>query len=303
MTSCLPRGMKMNCLLLMAATTLSSLAEWKPLWPGDAPGAPRPAPGVEKIREGNRFTDIEQPQYFLYPAAAEKRTGQAMIILPGGGYTILAAQHEGHEYAAWLSERGITAMLVKYRVSGDDKMGYRHPVPFLDARRAIRTMRSMADALGVKQVGVMGSSAGGHLASTCATRFADVYEEETGDAIDQLSCRPDFAVLLYPVISFGEVGHGGSKRRLLGPSPTPEQVEALSTERQVGKETPPCFLVTTADDWVDCRNSLLFAQACKAHGVPVTLHLFEKGGHGYGLHGKGGVSAWPALLEEWLKTR
>ncbi len=278
-------------------------AEWQNLGPGDAPGAPRPAAGGAADKPGARNTDIEQPQYFLYPAPEEKRSGQAVVILPGGGYTNLAMGHEGHDYARWLNERGITAMLVKYRVTSRDELGYGFPVPFLDARRALRTMRSMADSYGVRSVGVMGSSAGGHLASTCATRFDDTFPEETGDAIDRLDCRPDFAILIYPVISMGEVSHQGSKRRLLGENPSAELVEKLSTEKQVSDRTPPCFLLSTADDGVDCRNSLRFAEACRAAKVPVSLHLFEKGGHGYGLRGKGDVAMWPGLLEAWLKSR
>ncbi|BCX47209.1 beta-xylanase [Haloferula helveola] len=279
------------------------MAEPKPLWPGEAPGAPRPPEGTETEGKGGRLSHIEQPQYFLYPAPEGKRTGQAVVIFPGGGYTILAMNHEGHDYAKWLNERGISAMVVKYRVSGNDELGYRFPVPYLDARRAIRMMRSMAGELGVKEVGVMGSSAGGHLASVCATRFGDTFEEETGDAIDKLDCRPDFAILIYPVIAMEGVGHSGSRRRLLGEEPTPEMVEKLSTEKQVTAQTPPCFLLSTFDDGVDCRNSLRFAEACKVAKVPVTLHLFEKGGHGYGMNvsGKGELAVWPELLDAWLK--
>lgn len=278
-------------------------AEWKPLWPGEAPGAPPPPAGTESVGKGGRHTDIEQPQYFLYPAAEGSRTGQGVVILPGGGYTILAMNHEGHDYAKWLNERGISAMVVKYRVSGNEEFGYQYPVPHLDARRAIRTLRSMADELELKSVGVMGSSAGGHLASVCVTRFGDTFAEEGGDEIDRLDCRPDFGILVYPVISMGELAHGGSKRRLLGSDPSPEMSDKLSSEKQVTAKTPPCFLLTTSDDFVDCRNSLRFAEACKAAGVPVALHLFEKGGHGYGLKGKGPVSAWPGLLEAWLERR
>jgi len=290
-------------LMALGLSATVAMADWQPLWPGDAPGAPRPPAGSEKVGDGGRHHDVEQPQYFLYPAPEDRRTGQAVVVFPGGGYTILAMNHEGHDYAKWLNERGITAMVVKYRVSGRDEFGYRFPVPYLDARRAIRTLRAKAAELGVdpKKVGVMGSSAGGHLASVCATRFDDRFEEEGGDEIDRLSCRPDFAILVYPVISLGELAHGGSKRRLLGEKPSPEQVRALSTEQQVGERTPPCFLLATADDFVDCRNSLRFAEACKARGVPVSLHLFEKGGHGYGLKGQGPVSAWPGLLEAWLR--
>jgi acetyl esterase/lipase len=277
--------------------------DWKPLWEGTAPGAPRPPEGTETVGKGNRIGHIEEPQYVLYLAPEEKRTGQGVVIFPGGGYTILAMNHEGHDYAKWLNERGISAMVVKYRVSGDAKLGYQYPVPYLDARRAIRTMRANAEAWGVdpKKVGVMGSSAGGHLASMCATQFGESFDAEGKDAIDQQSCRPDFAILIYPVISMGPVAHGGSKTRLLGQDPEPAKADKLSSEKQVTAETPPTFLLTTADDGVDCRNSLLFAAACREHKVPVTLHLFESGGHGYGLNGKGTVAGWPTLLDAWLK--
>ncbi|MBB5352776.1 acetyl esterase/lipase [Haloferula luteola] len=287
---------------LMLMVVSAAWGDWQPLWPGDAPGAARPAAGTER-QDGGHWTDIEQPEYFLYPAPKEKRTGQGVVIFPGGGYTVLAMDHEGHQLAQWLNERGISAMVVKYRVTGNDALGYGYPVPFLDARRAIRTMRSLAGTLGVKSVGVMGSSAGGHLASTCATRFADTFDQETSDAIDAQNCRPDFAVLIYPVITMGPETHVGSKRRLLGENPTEEKMEALSTERQVSGATPPCFLLTTSDDMVDCRNSLRFAEACKAAGVPASLHLFEEGGHGYGLKGKGELQQWPGLLEAWLKRQ
>jgi len=290
-------------LCLMTALTAAA-DDWKPLWPGEAPGAKRPPAGTEKINEGGRYTDIEVPQFQVYVAPEGKRTGQAVVILPGGGYGILAMNHEGHDYAKWLNERGITGVVVKYRV-GKPNFGYQFPVPFLDARRAIRTVRANAKEWGVDpaKVGVMGSSAGGHLASLCTTRFADTFPEEGKDAIDQLSARPDFSILIYPVISMGPVAHGGSRNNLLGAKPTPELLEKCSTEKQVTKDTPPVFLLSTFDDGVDCRNSLDFASACKANGVPVSLHLFEKGGHGYGMNvaDKGDLKVWPGLLEGWLK--
>ena len=148
----------------------------------------------------------------------------------------------------------------------------------------------------------MGSSAGGHLASTCATRFRDVYALETNDAIDKLDCRPNFAVLIYPVVSLDSaISHGGSRRRLLGPEADAKQVADLSGNLAVSAETPPVFLLSTSDDGVDCRNSLLFAAACKEHKVPVSLHLFETGGHGYGLKGKGELAVWPDLLRPWIQ--
>lgn len=292
-------------ILLITVGKLAS-AEWVNLWPGEAPGAKPPPPGSEQLGEGGRISNVEVPQYQLYLPAKEKATGAAVVIFPGGGYTILASNHEGHDYAEWLAGRGIAGIIVKYRVSNQDDFGYAFPVPFLDARRAIRTVRANAADWGIDpaKIGVMGSSAGGHLASLCTTRFDDTFDEESDDGIDSLSCRPDFSILIYPVISMDPpLGHGGSQRRLLGAEPSAEMVGRLSTERAVTASTPPVFLLTTADDFVDCRNSLAFAAACKAHDVPVTLHLFERGGHGYGLRGKDELAVWPELLERWLERR
>ena len=294
--------------ILLISISLVSLAgaQWSNLWPGKAPGAKQPLPGTETIVEGGRIIDIEIPQYQAYLPEKSKSTGAAAIILPGGGYGRLAADHEGHDYAKWLAERGIAGIVVKYRVSANPGFGYQFPVPFLDARRAIRTVRSKAMEWGIdpQKVGVMGSSAGGHLASLCATRFDDSFSEEDMDDIDRQKCRPDFAILIYPVISMSaSLTHPGSRKNLLGLNPSPETVEKYSTAKAVTKETPPIFLLSTSDDMVDCRNSLEFAEACKANGVPVSLHLFETGGHGYGMNGKGNLAAWPLLLEQWLAAR
>ena len=291
-------------LTLVSLATLVN-AEWTALWPGEAPGAKRPAAGTEEAQDGI-LGNIEVPQYEVYLPEKEDATGAAVVILPGGGYAVLATAHEGRDYAKWLAHRGIAGIVVKYRVSGNPALGYQYPVPFLDARRAIRTVRAKASEWGVDpaRVGVVGSSAGGHLASLCATRFADSFTEETQDAIDGKSCRPDFAILIYPVISMGtSTTHDGSQTNLLGKDPSEEMLNKLSTERAVTKETPPVFLLTTADDFVDCRNSLDFASACKANGVAVSLHLFEDGGHGYGMNGKGDLQLWPSLLERWLQTK
>jgi acetyl esterase/lipase len=275
-------------------------ADWANLWPEAAPGASRPPAGTETTQEGGRMGMIEVPQYWVHLPPKEKATGAAAVIFPGGGYGILAMEHEGHEYAKWLNERGIAGIVVKYRVGAG--LGYEYPVPFLDARRAIRTVRARAAGWGIKpdRIGVMGSSAGGHLASLCATRFNDTFKDETSDETDKLSARPDFAILCYPVITMSEGGHGGSRKNLGGDAASPELLEKLSTEKAVTKDTPPVFLLTTSDDGVDCRNSLFFATACKENKVPVALHMFTKGGHGYGLKGKGPLAEWPGLLDAWL---
>jgi acetyl esterase/lipase len=294
----------MKTLTILLLTTAVLRADWQNLWPGEAPGAPRPPAGTESTYEGGRMKMIEVPQYWVHLPDKDKATGAAAVILPGGGYSILAMEHEGHAYAKWLNERGIAGIVVKYRVGGG--LGYQYPVPFLDARRAIRTVRAHAAEWGIKpdRIGVMGSSAGGHLASLCATRFDDTFKEETSDEIDKASARPDFAILCYPVINMnGTVAHGGSRNNLAGKDAAPELEERLSTEKAVSPKTPPVFLLTTSDDGVDCRNSLLFAIACKENKVPVALHMFEKGGHGYGLKGKGPLAEWPGLLDKWLAER
>ena len=282
-------------------------AEWLPLWPGEAPGGAKPAVVTESEKEGGRLTDIPTPQYEVYLPEASRRTGAAVVILPGGGYTILAASHEGRDYANWLKERGIVAIVAKYRVSGKDEAGFQFPVPLLDARRAIRVTRARAGEWGVNpaMVGVMGSSAGGHLASMCATLWDEKFPEEGQDAIDQQKCRPDFALLVYPVIAMDESwGHSGSKRRLLGESPDAALVARVSTQQRVNPQTPPCFLVHAADDGgVPVRNSLEFAARCAENKVPVVCHVFAEGGHGFGLKGKGDSTRWPSSLEQWLKSR
>jgi len=280
--------------LLLAISSLAS-AQYKNLWPAEAPGDPQRAAGSETANAAGHLSQIEIPQYQVYLPEKEKATGAAVVILPGGGYGIVAIQHEGHELAKWFAERGIAGIVPD-----------QFPAPFLDARRAMRTVRANAAEWNIdpKKVGIMGFSAGGHLASLVTTRFNDTFPEFEGkDEIDQQSARPDFSLLIYPVISMGELGHSGSRKNLLGPNPTPEQIEKYSTEKAVTPETPPVFLLTTADDGVDCRNSLNFAIACKANKVPVSLHLFESGGHGYGLHGKGDLAEWPNLLDHWLKTK
>lgn len=298
-------GVKPTTLIWMATAVLAA-AEWEDLWPGAAPGAPRPPAGSEKVEEGWRYTDIEVPQIEVHLPPADARSGAAVVILPGGGYGILAMEHEGRDYAKWLNQRGVAGVVVKYRVSGNPGFGYRFPVPLLDARRALRTVRARAAewALDPRKVGVMGSSAGGHLASMCATLSDEKLEGEGDDAVDRLDCRPDFAILAYPVIAVAEpYGHAGSLRNLLGADPPRAMVERVSTERRVGPRTPPCFLVHAADDdGVPVRNSLEFAARCAEAKVPVVCHVFASGGHGFGLGRDGDSKDWPRLLDAWLRT-
>jgi len=316
--------MKSFCLSvgLFLSFIISAQADWRPLWPDAAPGSPHPPVVREQIKPagakqyaltseaedhdptGNRFTDTAEPAYRFYPADSEKRNGAAVVIFPGGGYSILAAGHEGHAYAKWLNERGIAAVLVKYRVSRNDAAGFQYPAPYLDARRAIRLTREKADAWQIdpNKIGVMGSSAGGHLASMCVTLCDETYNLESSK--EQISCRPNFGILVYPVIGMDQPwGHGGSRRRLLGPENPDDLAKELATYRRVTERTPPCFLIHAADDKaVPVQNSLEFAGACAEKGVPVVLQVVAQGGHGFGLSGRGDAADWPELLERWLES-
>ncbi|MEI7880531.1 MAG: alpha/beta hydrolase [bacterium] len=244
------------------------------LWPHGAPGA---------LGEG----DVDRPSLEVYLPEAGKACGAAMVICPGGGYGGLAA-HEGRDYALFLNQQGLTAFVLKYRLGSAN---YRHPVMLQDASRALRLVRAGASRWNVSsdRIGIMGSSAGGHLASTLLTHY-DAGHEEDSDPVERVSSRPDFGVLCYAVISMSdEVTHTGSRQNLLGPEPTPEQMRLLSAELNVTPGTPPCFIWHTWEDGgVKVENSLQFAAALRRQNVPFDLHIYTKGGHGIGLAAK-----WP----------
>ena len=259
------------------------------LWTGDAPGA-----------LGQRPQDRPTLTAFLPDAA--QRNGASMLVLPGGAYSVLA-DHEGRGYAEWLAAHGVAAYVLKYRLGHD---GYRHPVMLQDAARGLRLVRSFAkrDGLDPARVGVIGSSAGGHLAATLVTHF-DSGKPDSTDPIERESSRPDLGILCYPVITMGEFTHRGSRRNLLGDNPTPELVKDMSNELQVTAQTPPCFLWSTAEDkTVPIENTLLFASALRRAGVPFSVHIYEKGAHGLGL-GRPGKPAppWADECLYWLRER
>lgn len=259
------------------------------LWTGAAPGA-----------LGERPQDI--PTLTPYAADPAKQTGATMLVLPGGGYGNLA-EHEGKGYAEFFAANGITAYVLKYRLGSN---GYRHPTMLHDAARALRLLRTFAkrDGLDPARIGVIGSSAGGHLAATLATHF-DAGNPAATDPVERESSRPDLVVLCYPVISFLEFAHTGSRRNLLGPDPSPELVRDLSNELQVTANTPPTFLWHTAEDaGVPVENSLLFAAALRKARAPFSLHIYEKGPHGLGL-GRPDKPAppWGGQLLYWFKER
>jgi len=267
------------------------------LWPGGAPGAKGTDP------------DKDVPSISVWLPRPEVATGSAVVVCPGGGYGMLAVEHEGKQVAEWLNGLGIAAFVLKYRLGPR----YHHPAMLDDAGRAIKLVRANAAKWKVDpgRVAIMGFSAGGHLASTAGTHFS-AGKPDADDPVERMSSRPDRIILVYPVIALATpFGHAGSLRNLLGENPSQELIESLSNERQVTKDTPPTFLAhTNADAGVPAENSLLFALALRKAGVPVELHLFERGQHGLGL-GTGepkyrvppepSFQAWPKLCETWLK--
>jgi len=237
---------------------------------------------------------MDIPTLMPYFPDADKATGAALVICPGGGYAGLAS-HEGADYARFFNEQGITCFVLKYRLGSS---GYHHPAMLQDAARALRTVRARAAEWKVdpKRIGIIGSSAGGHLASTLLTHFDDG-NPTSKDPIEQVSSRPDLGILCYAVISFVEHAHTGSEKNLLGDNPTPELVRSLSNELQVTKDTPTCFIWHTYEDQVvEVENSMLFAGALRRVGVPFDLHIYQTGPHGIGL----GSSQWdPAKRLPW----
>ncbi len=274
------------------STTPVASAPVLPLWKGSAPHS-----------LGSTPDDIPTLTVFLPVKSA--RAVPAIIICPGGGYQFLAFEHEGINEAEWFQSRGIAAFVLKYRLPIH---GYRHPVPLLDAQRALRLVRSRASEWNIDpaKIGIMGFSAGGHLASTFATHF-DGGNAEATDPADVPSCRPDFAVLVYPVVTFQDgITHAGSKLNLLGPDPDPALVENLSNEKQVNPQTPPTVLVHSLDDLaVPIENSRLFFAALQTAGIPAALHEYPSGGHGFGFgpnypHAPEG---WLDRVYDWLKAQ
>lgn len=273
-----------HCKILCAALLLSALSfaaiaedrpEPMPLWPGDAPQS------TAKIT-------LHRP---------DKPNGAAIVICPGGGYGGLVKNGEGHGIAKWLNKHGITGIVLEYELPKG-----RSNVPLNDAQRALRTARANADdwEIDPDRLGIIGFSAGGHLASAAGTHF-DLGDEEADEPIERFSSRPDFMILIYPVISMGDKGHGGSRRNLLGKNPTAELIEKFSSEKQVTKDTPPAYLAHAQDDKVVVPdNSAMFHAACKAHGVTSTYLELPSGGHG--LNGYKGPmwDAWQTGSLQWL---
>lgn len=302
-------SMKKLFLMLFSMALMSNLyaqTETILLYSGTAPGSTgKQVPEDSKTTDGiTRVKDVTQPALIVYPA--RKKTSDAtLIICPGGGYGILAIDHEGYDIAKWFNERGMTVFVLKYRLPQEDLFDNDEIRPLQDAQQAIRIVRKNAAKYGVSpdKVGIMGFSAGGHLASTASTHFTTQVGEVTDPSV---SVRPDFSLLIYPVITFNDrFTHFGSRDNLIGKNPPVEKIELYSNDKQVNKDTPPTFLVSTTDDGVQPENSIAYFLACKKNKVPVEMHIYEKGGHGYGLKkkGRGPVETWAARMEDWLKDR
>ncbi|MBN2634565.1 MAG: alpha/beta hydrolase [Bacteroidales bacterium] len=295
-------------IMLMAfSTNLRSQVVSISLWPGGVPGFRLSTTYAEKetLVEGlsTRYERVTNPSLFPYLPPKEKATGTAVLICPGGGYAGLAFSHEGHAIAKWLNEHGIAGIILKYRLPSDMIMVDKSVGPLQDAQEALRTIRRNAAKWNIdpQKIGVMGFSAGGHLASTLSTHF----DEKVYEPTDNTSARPDFSILIYPVITMdSSFTHAGSRRNLIGQDPSPEQILRFSNEKQINGNTPPAFLVHSADDkTVPVKNSMVYYENLVKYGIPSELHVFRKGGHGYGLAvNRETQAAWPELCINWLKA-
>jgi acetyl esterase/lipase len=279
------------CLLCTVFATLAPTADPQTLllWPDGAPGA-----------KGDRPED--KPTLTVFLPEESKAVGTAVVICPGGGYGGLATDHEGKQIGEWLNSLGVAGFMLEYRHRG---RGYGHPAPLEDAQRAIRTVRANAEKWKIDphKIGIMGFSAGGHLASTAGTHF-DAGDPNAADPIAHVSCRPDFMILCYAVIALGEpFTNQGSQENLLGKDAPAELVKSLSNEKQVTAETPPTFLLQTDEDpVVPAENSVQFYLALRRAKVPAEMHIYRAGQHGVGLaNNMLGLSMWPKECEAWMK--
>lgn len=284
--------------LLLGSIAMSQLptSELISLWPEG------------KVPLATTATKIDKPQLTLHKA--DKPNGAAVVICPGGGYGNLAMDHEGTQVAEYFNKLGVHAFVLEYRIAKGERKGPLGHAPMLDVNRAIRMVRSKAKDLSIdpKRVGLMGFSAGGHLASTGGTHFDDGLLKDRTDDIDMVGCRPDFLILGYPVITMEPgVTHGGTRMNLLGKEPDAKDVEYFSNEKRVTKETPPTFIFHTDEDTaVLPENAIRFYMALKKAKVPAELHIYEKGQHGVGINPKtksDGTNAWKDRLTDWLKGR
>ncbi|WP_276167430.1 alpha/beta hydrolase [Zobellia alginiliquefaciens] len=301
----------MNKLLILTVFAMSVNAFSQdtiiPLWPKNK--IPNHVVSDEKevheVKDILRISRVQEPTIEVYLPSKKNATGQAVLIFPGGGYSILAYDWEGTDVAKFLNSKGIAGIVVKYRLPSSVSQTHKENVPLIDAQRAVRLLRNKAEKFNIdpNKIGAMGFSAGGHLASTLGTHFDEKVYVPIDEA-DKLSARPDFLTLCYPVIAFNQSStHKGSQNNLLGQNPKPETVDYFSNEKQVTSNTPPTFLLHATDDKaVPVENSLVFYKALVKNNVPAALHIFPTGGHGFalGLADKH-LRTWPELLFGWME--
>ncbi len=247
------------------------------------------------------ISEVTVPTLTVYAPEKGKSNGTSVIICPGGGYWILAASHEGSDIAKVFNKMGVTAFVLKYRIPNEKAQINRTIAPLQDAQQAIRMVRKDALKYGINpnRIGIMGFSAGGHLAATASTHFM----KPVGENADETNVRPDFSILVYPVISFKEFGHRGSADQLIGKTPTPDLVELYSNETQVTKDTPPAMLIHAGDDMaVPVKNSLAYYEACQKNGVSASLVVYPKGGHGFGMNNKTTKEKWMSNVQNWMES-
>lgn len=293
------------CLITIAGN-ISGQSKIIEVWNGKVPGSIQNPNYKQVVDSANwiKIRFIATPTIQVYPAPAEKNTGAAVVVCPGGGYYGISFVGEGQEIAKWLNSLGISAIVLHYRLPDDAIMKNKSIAPLQDGQEAIRIVRRNAKEWGIDphKIGIMGFSAGGHLASTVSTHF----NEKVYNPIDSTSARPDFSLLIYPVISMDSaITHAGSRENLLGKDPLPEMVKHFSNELQVNGETPPAFLIHSIDDGaVPVQNSIGYAMAMQKYHVPCELHIYQTGGHGYGLgRSKNTESSWPEACRKWLEAR
>jgi acetyl esterase/lipase len=277
------------------------------VWPDGIPGSIKNDSYIENSTVANNkvllIGKVTDPSITVFLPAVEKATGTAVLIFPGGGYGFLAFDHEGLAIAKWLNENGIAGIVLKYRLPSDLIMKDKTVGPLQDAQEAMRIIRRNAPDWKINpgKIGVIGFSAGGHLASTLSTHYA----EKVYDLKDTTSARPDFSLLIYPVISFdSSFTHMGSRKNLIGDNPSVNVVKQFSNELRITEKTPPAFLVHSADDRdVPVKNSISYFEGLVKNHIKAELHVFQKGGHGYGLAiNRGTESSWPDLCIKWIKS-
>lgn len=280
-----------------------------PLWDGVPPNH-KESDLQEQVEQVDRFvmlSKVQEPTIEVRLPSRGNANGKAVVVCPGGGYGILAYDWEGTDIASWLNANGVAAIVLKYRLPEDASNVVPHLTPLLDAKRAMRLTRFHAQEWGIDpaKIGVMGFSAGGHLASTLGTHF-DSGDASSEDPVERLSSRPDFMILMYPVISMDPAAtHGGSRENLLGKNPSAELVKEYSNELQVTADTPPTILIHSSDDQaVPVQNSLRFYEALVAHGVTAEMHIYPYGGHGYSLAiGQGRLQGWTVRCMDWIEAQ